>query len=210
MGKKAIVFVDANNWYHNLKKTLRPGSVDIVKISELVSKEKDLDVLEVRWYASVPNLADGEAMYYRQMSFLSRLEKKGIRVIRRKLQKLSNKEMIAKRKKFVDSWDLCDICAPIVRESFLDVADHKKKEKGIDVWIAVDMVREASLGNVDCCVLISGDADFVPAFSLIAEIGKEVLSASVPSGYSRELRVKFPNLVLGRDKLNECLTGYDK
>ena len=27
--KKAIVFVDANNWYHNVKKVFNPGDIDI-------------------------------------------------------------------------------------------------------------------------------------------------------------------------------------
>lgn len=70
------------------------------------------------------------------------------------------------------------------------------------------MVREAVLENVDCCVLISGDADFVPAFGLIKDSGKGVLSASVPGGYSNELRQKFPSLVLGREKLSRCLRDY--
>ena len=29
MPKKAIVFVDANNWYHNVKKVFNPGDIDI-------------------------------------------------------------------------------------------------------------------------------------------------------------------------------------
>lgn len=56
----------------------------------------------------------------------------------------------------------------------------------------------------------SGDADFVPAFSLIKELGKEVLSCSVPRGYSNELRQKFPFLVLKKELLNKCLREYKK
>jgi hypothetical protein len=37
-------------------------------------------------------------MYYRHMSFLQHLEKKGVKVITRKLQRISNKEAQKKRK----------------------------------------------------------------------------------------------------------------
>ena len=40
----------------------------------------------------------------------------------------------------------------------------------------------------DCCILISGDADFVPASKLIKKSGKEVFSTSLTKGYSFELR----------------------
>ena len=58
--------------------------------------------------------------------------------------------------------------------------------------------------------LISGDADFIPAFELIKNVGKEVLSVSVPNGYSNELRQKFPYMVLGKKELINCLRNYEK
>jgi len=207
--KKAIVFVDANNWYHNVKNYhFNPSDVDIVKISELISREKNIDILKIRWYASVPDIEYDKIKYMRHMNFLSSLRKRGVKVITRKLQKLSTKELKKKRENLLNSWDLCKVCKPIVEESFLDVADYNQKEKGIDVWIAIDMVKEAINENLDIAVLISGDADFVPAFSLIKEVGKEVLSCSVPKGYSNELRQKFPFIVLGRNKLNKCFRDY--
>jgi len=203
--KKAIIFVDANNWYHNVKGWFKPSDIDICKVSELIAKEKGLELLEIRWYASVPDIEDDKLKYMRHMNFLASLKKRGVKVVTRKLQKLSNKELLEKRRDFIESWDLCDVCKPIVEESFLDIADHYQKEKGIDVWIAIDMVKEAINNKIDCAVLISGDSDFVPAFSLIKEIGKDVLSCSVPKGYSNEIRQKFPYLILNKEKLKECL-----
>ena len=203
--KKAIVFVDANNWYHNLKYWFTPSEVDICKVSKLISKEKNLEVIEIRWYASVPDIEDNKLKYLRHMDFLNSLKKRGVKIITRKLQRLSMKELRKKRQDLLDSWDLCKVCKPIVEKSFLDVVDVNQKEKGIDVWIAVDMLKEAIEKGADCFILISGDADFVPAFNLIKSIGKDVLSSSVPRGYSNELRQKFSYFVLGRDKLNKCL-----
>jgi len=210
MIRKTIIFVDANNWYHNLKRSIRPSRVDTCKLGELISKKYDLKIIEIRWYVSMPNREDNELIYKMQRSFLGHLQKQGVKIITRKLQRLSTKELKNKRQELIDSCELCEVCEPVVKEAFLEVADYHKKEKGIDVWIAIDMVKEAMRDNLDCCVLISGDADFVPAFDLIKEVGKDVLSASVSRGYSNELRQKFPYLILKNDDLNKCLKEYKK
>lgn len=210
MTKKAVVFIDANNWYHNLKKNLKPSSIDILKIFDFIAGKKDLEILEIRWYGSMPDRKDNELLYKKQRAFLGHLQKQGIKIITRKLQKLSTKEIMKKRMDFISSWDLCDICKPIVEDSFLDIADHHKKEKGIDVWIAVDMVDNSLNKDVDCCILVSGDADFVPALELVKKNGKDVLSVSVSMGYSNELRQKFPYLILKKEDLIKCLKDYKK
>ena len=209
MNKKAVIFVDANNWYHNLKYSVKPSKIDVCKLGELLSQKYDLDISEIRWYASVPDIEDNKLKYLMHMNFLGHLQKQGIKVITRKLQKFSTKELKKKRRELVESWDLCNVCKPIVDEAFLDIVDNQKKEKGIDVWIAIDMVK-AAIDGMDCCVLISGDSDFVPAFDLIKEIGKDVLSVSVPRGYSNELRQKFPYHILKKEDLNKCLKDYKK
>lgn len=76
MGNKAIVFVDANNWYHNIKRWFRPGDVDITKLAELIASEMDLEILEIRWYASMPSIKDNELVYKNQRAFLGGLQKK--------------------------------------------------------------------------------------------------------------------------------------
>ena len=208
--RKAILFIDANNWYHNLKNWFKPSSIDIKKLSEFISKKMSINITEIRWYTSMPDIGDNPLIYKNQRAFLGNLEKQGVKIITRKLQKLSTKEIKKKREELLNSWDLCKVCKPIVEESFLDISDNHQKEKGIDVWIAIDMVKETIKENIDIAVLISGDADFVPAFSLIKEVGKEVLSCSVPRGYSNELRQKFPFLVLNKEILTKCLKDYKK
>jgi len=210
MNKKAILFIDANNWYHNLKSWFKPGDIDIKKVADLISKEKNLDIIGIRWYTSMPSMEDNPLTYKNQRVFLGYLEKQGVKVITRKLQRLSTKELKKKREDLLNYWDLCANCKPIVEASFLDIADYNQKEKGIDVWIAIDMVKESIDKNMGCAVLISGDADFVPAFKLIKQVGGDVLSCSVPNGYSNELRQKFPFLVLTREKLNKCVRDYKK
>lgn len=207
--KKAIVFVDANNWYHNVKKFFEPGQVDILKVAEFLCKVKDYNLAEVRWYASTPSIMDGEVMYYRHMSFLQILEKKGVKVITRKLQRLSNKEVLQKKKETIDNLDLCENCKPLVEAVFLDLGDLKKKEKGIDIWVAIDMIKFSIIDKgCDVCILISGDADYVPALDLIRSHKKEILTAMVPFGYSSELIRNFPFFILRKETLMKCLREY--
>lgn len=123
--------------------------------------------------------------------------KKGITVITRKLQKLSNKEILKKKQQIISNLDLCESCEKLVEANFLDLADIKRKEKGIDVWIGVDMLNLAVIEKkCDVCVLISGDADFVPALSIIKNNKKEILTAMTSLGYSRELIKKFPYFII--------------
>ena len=209
--KRAIVFVDANNWYHNVKKIFRPREISIKKISDLICTNLKLNLIEIRWYASIPDISDGEKTYHHHMRFLSELEKEGVKIVTRKLQRLSSKEILKKKKDTVDSLDLCSNCKPLIEASFLDLADINRKEKGIDVWIAVDMVRKSIVeAECDICILISGDTDFVPAVKLIKKAGKEVLSAFVPFGYSTELRNSTKYFIIRKETLTKCFRDYKK
>jgi len=209
--EKAIVFVDANNWYHNVKLLFKPSSISIVKVSSLICRNLKFELKEVRWYASIPDITDGEKVYFDHMRFLSELEKEGVTVITRKLQRFSNKEILKKKRDIIDNLDLCKNCKPIIEASFLDLADIKKKEKGIDVWIAIDMVKKAVVDKeCDVCILISGDGDFVPAVNLIKEAGKKVLSAFIPFGYSSELRNSTNYFIIRKETLIKCFRDYQK
>jgi uncharacterized LabA/DUF88 family protein len=207
--KKAIVFVDANNWYHNVKRYFEPSEIDITKLADFLCSVKKYELIEIRWYASIPSISDGEKIYYKHMSFLERLEKQGVNVIRRKLQKLSNKEILKRKRETIDNLDLCDNCKPLVESAFLDLADIKRKEKGIDVWAAVDMLYLAVMEEkCDVCILISGDADFSPVLKIIKDKRKEVLTAMTPLGYSRELINDFPYFILKKETLMKCFRDY--
>ena len=46
--KRAIIFIDANNWYHNLKKCFIPSDIDISKVANLISKENKFDILKLK------------------------------------------------------------------------------------------------------------------------------------------------------------------
>ena len=82
-------------------------------------------------------------------------------------------------------------------------------EKGVDVKVAADMIDFCLVdGKCDVCILISGDADFLPAMDVIKKQGQEVITASVGRGYSRDLRSgDFRYVVLKREDLDLCYGG---
>jgi uncharacterized LabA/DUF88 family protein len=152
--RKAIVFIDGNNWYHNSKKVIdNPSKISFVKISEMVANKFDLDLVEVRYYNSVPDKS--YSGYEAHMDFLRGLEDAGVKVFTRELSGRAG----------------------------------YRREKGVDVLIGVDMIKKCLLDEeCDVCVLLSGDADFIPVVDLVKERGKEVIVCSVYHGFSKRLR----------------------
>lgn len=61
-------------------------------------------------------------------------------------------------------------------------------EKGIDVKVATDMLWQAHNNVYDTAILVSGDADYVPAVEAVKAIGKHVEVAFVTSGRSLDLQ----------------------
>lgn len=178
--KRAIVFVDGNNWYHNVKSLIKkPRGLDFEKIGRLVCERFGLSLAEVRYYNSVPDIELGEENYYKHMVFLAGLKRKGLAVNTRKLKVINTG------------------------------GKKLRVEKGVDVKIAADMIDFSLVKKVcDVCILISGDADFLPAMNVIKRQGCEVITTSVGRGYSRDLRSgDFRYVVLKRADLDRCLGG---
>ncbi|MCK4650448.1 NYN domain-containing protein [Candidatus Pacearchaeota archaeon] len=178
--KRAIVFVDGNNWYHNVKSLVKkPRGIDFGKLSVLICDRFGLSLVEVRYYNSVPDIDLGEENYYKHMVFLAGLKRKGVVVNTRKLK--------------------------VIRSG----GKKLRVEKGVDVQIASDMIDYSLVKDFcDVCILISGDADFLPAMNVIKRKGCEVITTCVGKGYSRDLRSgDFRYVVLKRGDLDRCWGG---
>lgn len=181
MKKKTIVFIDGNNWYHNCKALIdKPRIVDFKKLCNLISEHFDLDIKEIRYYNSIPDIESGDDVYYKHMVFLANLKKQGVLVFTRKLKKVRQAGKIL------------------------------RIEKGIDIMIAADMVNKSLIEkDCECCLLITGDSDYVPVMQLIKKAKKEVITSSVLRGYARELlQGEFRFWILKKEDLNKCIGRY--
>jgi len=212
---RAFLFIDGNNFYHILKGyhyrgklTVPPSRIDFFKLSEYICNFFGVKHSKSFYYNSVPDINDGEDAYYKHMQFLEdikRLPKYEVKT--RKLQKHSTREILESRQKRIGNLDLCSKCKPLIEKNCAEcIGDFKKKEKGIDVMLAVDMIEAAIKNKCDCCILVSGDADFVPALNLVKKNGKKAFCAAMPYGYSSLLRKKFKRFVLYPDLIEDnCL-----
>jgi uncharacterized LabA/DUF88 family protein len=55
------------------------------------------------------------------------------------------------------------------------------KEKGVDVLLAVDLVRLAAEDGFDAAVVLSGDADLVPAIEMVQKLYRRRVEVSIPN-----------------------------
>ena len=209
MVKEAVIFIDGNNLYHNLKQMkIKPNNLDFSKLVDIICKKLKVSLKEARYYNSMPTLRDGKELYYSHLKFIDNLRKiPKFTIHTRKLQVHSTKELLKEKQELIESMDLCNSCKPVVEENILDaVGNVKKKEKGVDVMLAVDLVEYAIKNKADYLVVFSGDADFIPAMKLAKDNNRKIFSVSLAKGYSRELRDKFDFLVLGKNIIMEnCL-----
>lgn len=74
-----------------------------------------------------------------------------------------------------------------IREGFM--SGHNRREKAVDVFLAVDMVKFAYLMSYKLAILVSGDGDYVPAVCAVKERPANVVVVSHEKAISRELRI---------------------
>lgn len=62
------------------------------------------------------------------------------------------------------------------------------EEKGIDVWLALEAFEMTSLKKYDVCVLVAGDADFVPLVNKLNTLGSRVMLIAWDFSFERDGR----------------------
>jgi len=174
--REAILFIDGSNFYHNSK--------------FIVGKNKRVDLhCLAKVICNKFDLDLKQIRYYNAVPDIK-----------------DNKEIYYNHLSFLDKLKKDNI---IVRTRKLKYIKKLKLkvEKGVDVLIASDMIRK-SLVEKECkvCILISGDADFVPSMQIIKNAGYEVIVCSPRDGFSNELRQgKFRYLILKKEDLVDCV-----
>lgn len=176
MAREAVIFIDGNNLYHNLKQMkIKPSNLDLQKLILMICKRFDVQLKEARYYNSMPTLRDGKDLYFSHLKFIDDLRKiQKFTIHTRKLQVHSTKELLKEKQELIDSMELCDNCKPIIEQNILDtIGNVKKKEKGIDIMLSVDLVEYAIKNKTEVLIVLSGDADFTPAMKLAKTIKKK-------------------------------------
>ncbi len=76
--------------------------------------------------------------------------------------------------------------------------DKSYHEKGVDVRLAVEMIRFARENKYDIAYLVSSDTDLVAAVEEVRAFGKEVYYVGTPNGQSFGLSKASNNVILLR------------
>lgn len=86
-------------------------------------------------------------------------------------------------------WDAIELL-PDVHLGFgaLKALKRKRRQKGVDTLIAVDMLVGAFSELFDIAILLAGDADFIPVVEEVRRRGVMVVVAGVESSVSEDLR----------------------
>jgi len=173
--RSVIVFIDGSNFYHNSK--------------SIIDKPSKIDFVKLsKFIANKFELIIKEIRYYNAVPDIS----------------LSS-EVYYKHLKFLEDLKkqgiiVCERKLKKIRELNISV------EKGIDVLIASEMIKKTLVErSCEVCILISGDADFIPVMEIIKNAKYEVIVCSPQYGFSNELRQgKFRYGVLKKEDLEEC------
>ena len=187
MPPSAVLFIDGSNFYHALKKEGRyPFDYDAF-FSEL---SKRFELKTIYFYDAYKDIEKDPIGYAGQQRFHSKLEKMKwpIKIKTRKLKYLANitPEQVDNAANEVGIIDACKNKLWALLQYLRLV--RLTKEKGIDVLLVVDSIETARTKQYDAILLLSGDADFVPAVHLIKSFGVKVWNVHAYSGSAKELR----------------------
>lgn len=152
--KRAVAFFDGQNLYHQAKATFghKIPNYDPKKLFTAVCNEKGWLPQSVRFYTGMPKFKEQPKWHKFWRSKLLRMRREGIDV--------------------TDPWLHYHPEKVILRDGTIGTRD-KAREKGIDVRLALDMVRLAQRDQYDVAILFSQDQDLAEAIKDIKEIARE-------------------------------------
>jgi uncharacterized LabA/DUF88 family protein len=165
--RNAIVFVDGQNLYRTAKDAFGYNypNYNIKLLSEWVCLNRGWNLKKIHFYTGIPNPQDNSFwhnFWSKKLSYMGRL---GIKIFSRSLR-YHNEE-----------WS-CPSCNKI----HTSLVGH---EKGLDVRIALDVIRLAHEKMYDVAVIFSQDQD-------LSEVADEVQRISIEQNRSIKIASVFP------------------
>jgi len=142
---RSIVIIDGSNFYYKLKS---------LKYKETINFEYS------KWIKSVVGDSKIVSKYY------------CIGKIKASQNNKKARKMMAKQQSLVTRLVKLGF---VIRYGYLLKSGGKYHEKGVDVQMAVDMLRDVYKNKCDQVVVVSSDSDLIPAIEEVQNEGKEVL-----------------------------------
>lgn len=172
--KRAVIYIDGQNLYHCAREAFgcTHPDYDVLKIAQCVCDSQGWHLKQVRFYTGYPSAQD-DAMWsgFWQRKLLA-ISRQGVKKFSRQLRYRT------KRFELDDGTTLERLVG---------------EEKGIDVRLAIDVIRGAIDDEYDVAVLFSQDQDLSEATDEVKKIGRQ-------SKRQIEVACAFP---VGRGTLNK-------
>jgi uncharacterized LabA/DUF88 family protein len=150
--KRAAVFIDGQNLFHSVREAFgyTYPNYDIFALAQRICETKGWTLTQVRFYTGIPDLADDPLWHRFWEAKLRTISWQGVHIYSRSLR-YRNKTV-----KLPDG----------TTHTFL-----AGEEKGIDVRLALDVIRMAHRSEYDVALILSQDQD-------LSEVAQEVRAIS--------------------------------
>ena len=188
--KRAVVFIDGNNFYHGMRQIgLTTGAdFDYEAFSRKLTDGRKWR--ETRYYIGRVQQAGDLTRYQHQRKFLAHLDRSArIRYFLGRLETRPTKGGVGhKLQKWLNALPHRDDVnlPPTLFDELTEIAQPAKAsiwvEKAVDVMLATDMVSLAYEDQYDVAYLVSADGDFTPAVQTVRATGRQVFVASPSHG----------------------------
>ena len=175
---RATLFIDGNNFYYKLK--------DVVSAQQEAYRMIDLHYRNFAQALTKQN-APTDIRYY-------------IGAVKRQsgTDREKAEKMYAGQQKLIAR--LRSHGAQVILGSLIQHPDRSFHEKGVDVRLAVEMIRLAREDQYDVAYLLSSDTDLVPAVEEVHSFNKKVVYVGMPKGQSFGLTKAADYTILLREE----------
>lgn len=162
---RIAILIDGNNFYKGCQLNFNRTDVDFRKLGQKFCRHLNGELLRIYYYNAYVSKTIDPLGFGKQQKFFDNL--RATQFITLKLGHL--------------------VYHRIRNEQGIS-SQYFPTEKGIDVQIAVDMIRLSLLKAAEIIILVSGDSDYIHAVRFTKDLGCNVHIASFPLGGSNELR----------------------
>ena len=179
---RTAILIDGNNFYKGCYLNFNRADVDFRKLGLKLCKVVDGELLRIYYYNAHVSKTLDPLGFQRQQKFFDNL--RATPYITLKLGHLVYHRL---------------------HNDAPGSAQYFPTEKGIDVQIAVDMIRLGLLKACEGIILVSGDSDYIHAVRFAKDLGSKIYVASFFQGGSAELRNEGDGfIIMDLDFMQDC------
>ncbi len=177
---RVAVFIDGSNFYHALKTAFSKTALKFDQLAlALTNRLPDRRLLRVYYYNAAYDQGTDPPEYKRQQRFFNALRRTPYLTL-----------CLGRLERRAIDWSglQTDERNDLERVLGRPLPERTYAEKGVDVQLAVDMVKLAVANTYDVAVIVSGDGDFAAAVEFAKQQGKHVELGRVTGAPCERLR----------------------